>query len=63
MGADVADPVVVGNFSAFGDLRLVDEKDGSDAGDAPNFRAGISYSVGNKSTPLVGVGAGPNLRC
>ena len=27
MGADVADPFGVYNFAAFGDLRLVDEKD------------------------------------
>ena len=33
-------------FSAFGDLRLVDEKDGSGAGDALSFRAGFSTPLG-----------------
>ena len=63
MGADVTDLVGVCNFSAFGDLRLVDEKDGSGAGDALSFRAGFFYSIGKKSTLFVGVGAGPIFSC
>ena len=61
MGADVADPFGVYNFAAFGDLRLVDEKDVTGAGDALAFRAVFYYSVGRKYTPCVCVGTGPNL--
>ena len=61
MGADVADLVGVYNFSAFRDLRLVDEKDVTGAGDALAFRAVFYYSVGRKSTQFVCVGTGPNL--
>ena len=63
MGADVADQVGVCNVLAFGEFQLVNEKYGSGADDALAFRAGFFYSVGNKSTPFVGVGAGPNLSC
>ena len=63
MGADVADPVGVCNFAALRDLRLVDEKYGTGAGDEFSFRAGFSYSVGKKSTPFIGVGARPNFIC
>ena len=62
MGEDVAYPVGVCNFDAFGDLRLVDEKYGSGARNALAFRAGFSFSVGMKSTPFDGIGAGPNFR-
>ena len=61
--ADVADPVYVCNFTSFGDLRLVDEKDDTSVGDALAFRARFSYSVGKKSIPFVGIGAGPNFIC
>ena len=61
--ADAADSVGVSNFSAFGDLRLVDEKYGFGAGNALVFRVVFSYSIGEKSTSFVGVGAGPNLSC
>ena len=59
--ADAADSVGVSNFSAFGDLRLVDEKYGFGAGNALVFRLVFSYSIGEKSTSFVGVGAGPNF--
>ena len=61
MGANVADPVGVCNFSAFGELRPVDEKNDSGAGNALAFRAGFSKYVGKKSTPFVGVRAEPNF--
>ena len=61
MGADVADLVGVYNFSAFRDLRLVDEKDGFGAGDALAFRAGFFYSDGKKYTTFVRVVAGTNF--
>ena len=63
MGADVADPVGICNFVAFGDLQLVDEKDGTASGDVLTFREGFSNSVGKKSIPFVAVVAGPNFRC
>ena len=58
---DVAYPVDVCTFLAFRDLRIVDEKNGTGDGDALAFRAGLSYPVGKKSTPLIGVGLGPNF--
>ena len=53
--ADVADIVGVCNFSSFRYLQLVNEKDGTGAGDVLAFRTGFFYSVGKKSTPYIGL--------
>ena len=61
--ADVGDPGGVCNFSAFRDLRLVDENMVPVLLVLFAFRAGFSYTDEKKSTPFVTIGSGPIFCC